>query len=72
MPPFGPISRSDLIRSLRRAGFAGPFVGTKHQLMLRGTVRVRVPNPHQGDVGRELLIRIIRQAGLSREEWEAL
>jgi hypothetical protein len=40
--------------------------------MLRGTVRVRVPNPHHGDIGRELLTRILRQAGLSREEWEAL
>jgi hypothetical protein len=40
--------------------------------MIRGEVTVRIPNPHRGDVGRELLVRILRQAGVDRDEWERL
>ena len=72
MPPFGPVSRRDLIRHLLRLGFDGPFSGGKHQFMIRGEVTVRIPNPHRGDVGRELLVRILRQAGVDRDEWERL
>ncbi len=46
MPPFGPVSRKDLIRYLRRLGFDGPYVGGKHQYMIRGEVKLRIPNPH--------------------------
>jgi hypothetical protein len=38
--------------------------------MIRGSVTIRVPNPHQSDIGRELLARILRQAGVERAEWE--
>jgi predicted RNA binding protein YcfA (HicA-like mRNA interferase family) len=72
MPPFGPISRRELIRALRAAGFDGPYAGGKHPFMLKGDLTLTVPNVHQGDVGRELLARVLRQAGISREEWEAL
>ena len=51
MPTFGPIKRRELIRCLRSAGFEGPFSGGKHQFMFRDDVTVRVPNPHQGDIG---------------------
>ena len=72
MPAFGPIRRQDLIRYLKVLGFEGPYSGTKHQLMLKGKVRIRLPNPHQSDIGREFLARILRQAGVSKEEWEEL
>jgi predicted RNA binding protein YcfA (HicA-like mRNA interferase family) len=72
MPTFGPISRRSLIASLRQLGFVGPFSGGRHQFMRRGDVTVWVPNPHQGDIGRNLLSRILRQAGISRDEWEAV
>lgn len=72
MPVFGPISRRDLIRYLRRLGFEGPVPGTRHQIMVRGTVKLRVPNPHQSDVSRPLLGRILNEAGISREDWESL
>jgi hypothetical protein len=72
MPPFGPISRKDWIRGLRAAGFDGPYAGGKHPFMIRGDVTLAIPNPHHGDVGRELLIRILRQAGIPRQEWEEL
>jgi predicted RNA binding protein YcfA (HicA-like mRNA interferase family) len=72
MPPFGPISRRDLIRALRSAGFDGPYSGGKHSFMLKGDLALTLPNPHQGEIGRDLLARILRQAGISRDAWERL
>lgn len=70
MPPFGPITRRELVRTLRNLGFDGPYAGARHQFMVRGQLRLRIPNPHEGAIGRDLLARILRQAGISREEWE--
>ena len=72
MPRLGPIKRKDLIRYLKELDFDGPYVGTRHQFMLRDDVTVWLPNPHEGDIGRDLLARILRQAGIARDEWEAL
>ena len=38
--------------------------------MIRGDVTLRIPNLHQSDIGRDLLARILRQAGIDRETWE--
>ena len=72
MPPLGPIKRAELIRRLRLLGFQGPFAGSKHQIMVRGGVSLRVPNPHEGDIGVGLLSRLLNQGGISREEWDRL
>lgn len=72
MPALGPIKRKDLIRYLRASGFAGPYVGGKHQYMVKGEIKLVIPNPHQSDIGRELLGKILRQAGIDREKWEIL
>jgi predicted RNA binding protein YcfA (HicA-like mRNA interferase family) len=72
VPRFGPIKRRDLIRSLQQAGFDGPYSGGKHQFMVQGDITLRIPNPHQEDIGRELLARILRQAHIDRDEWETL
>ena len=31
-----------------------------------------IPNPHRSDIGKELLSRILKQAGISRKKWESL
>jgi len=72
VPPFGAIKRRDLIRALKQLGFDGPFPGGEHQYMTKEQLRVRIPNPHQGDISVGLLARVLRQAGISREEWENL
>jgi len=72
MPPFGPIKRQDLIRHLRELGFEGPYAGGKHQYMVKAEIKLTIPNPHQGDIGRELLNRILRQAGIERDKWKNL
>ena len=70
MPPFGPIRRRELIAALRRLGFLGPFSGGRHEFMRREDVVLTIPNPHRGDITRDLLTRILRQAGVSRSDWE--
>ena len=72
MPPFGPINRRNLIRALRNAGFVGPLPGGRHEAMRRGDITVRIPNPHRGDIGRNLLSEILKEAGISRQEWQEL
>ena len=72
MPHLGPIKRKDLIGHLRQLGFEGPYAGAKHQIMVKGDITLRLPNPHQSDIGRELLSRILRQARIEKDEWEAL
>ncbi len=72
MPRFGSISRANLIRYLRQLGFDGPYSGGKHQFMLKADLTLRIPNPHQGDIGKELLARLLRQAGIDKDEWEKL
>jgi predicted RNA binding protein YcfA (HicA-like mRNA interferase family) len=72
VPRFGPIKRRDLIRHLQQAGFDGPYSGGKHQFMVKGDITLWIPNPHQGDIGRDLLARILRQAHIDRDEWEKL
>ncbi|NOH02868.1 MAG: type II toxin-antitoxin system HicA family toxin [Chloroflexi bacterium] len=72
MPPFKPIKRLDLIKALKKAGFDGPYTGSKHLFLVRGEVRLILPNPHQGEISKDLLARILRQAGLTRDEWEKL
>lgn len=72
MPRTGPIKRRDLVHRFRRLGFEGPFSGGRHQFMVRGNVTVRIPNPHNSEIGRELFLRILRQAGITQDEWDSL
>ena len=72
MPHFGPIKRKDLIHYLRVLGFEGPYSGEKHQFMVKGEITLRIPSPHRGDIGKELLSRILKQAKIDRETWERL
>ena len=58
-----------LVVGLRRFGFVGPFPGGKHLFMVKGELKVRIPNPHGRDIGRALLSELLREAGISRGEW---
>ena len=72
MPIVGPIKRSELIRCLKELGFSEPKSGGKHQYMVRGEQRLTIPNPHKAEIKPVLLLRILKQAGISRKEWEEL
>jgi hypothetical protein len=72
MPRFGPIHRHDFIACLTRHGFDGPFQGRNHEFMIKGEIRLILPNPHEGDISRDLLSRLLRQAGIGKSDGEAL
>jgi predicted RNA binding protein YcfA (HicA-like mRNA interferase family) len=72
MPPFKPVKRKELIKALKEAGFDRPFTGGRHEFLVKGELRLILPSPHQSDNSKHLLARILRQANLTREEWEKL
>jgi len=66
------ISRRKLIQKFKSLGFEGPFSGGRHGFMKKGELKIRIPNPHRGNIGAGLLAEILRQAGISKAEWESL
>ena len=69
MPSLNSLSRRELVRKLRALGFEAPFPGGKHQWMRRDGLRLTIPNSHSGAIDPGLIRRILRQAGISIEEW---
>jgi predicted RNA binding protein YcfA (HicA-like mRNA interferase family) len=69
MSSLSPVSRRELVRKLKSLGFEGPFPGGRHQWMRRGSLRLTIPNPHGGAIDPGLIRRILRQAGISLDEW---
>jgi len=66
-----PISRKDLIRKFKKLGFSGPYSGGRHQFMSRGELKIRIPNPHKTqDISDSLIFEILRQAGISKNDWK--
>lgn len=72
MPKLAPIKRKDLIHYLRQLGFDGPYSGGNHQIRVKDALTITIPNPHRGDIGKEFLMRILKQAGIERKVWEDL
>lgn len=64
-----PLNRRELVGKLRDHGFEGPYVGAKHQFMVKGGLKLRIPNPHRGDISASLLREILRQAGIDAKTW---
>ena len=63
------ISWRKLIQKFRKLGFDGPYSGGRHLFMVKGELKVRIPNPHPGDISEHLLSEILRQADVSKEDW---
>jgi len=58
-----------LVRKLSGRGFNGPYAGGKHNFMVRGDLRLTIPNPHTADINISLLSEILSRGNISREEW---
>ena len=69
MPKLSPVSFSELVRKLKTLDFEGPFSGGKNLFMVKGDLRLTIPNPHRQDIGIDLLKKILRQGGIQRDEW---
>ena len=72
MPAIKPIKQKELIRFLRKLDFSGPYSGGKPQFMVKGDLRIRIPNPHKKDIGKNLLKLILKEAEISKETWEKI
>jgi predicted RNA binding protein YcfA (HicA-like mRNA interferase family) len=64
-----PITRRELIKRLRNLGWDGPFTGGKHQFMIRGAMKLPIPNPHGGVLSVGMVSEILKGTEISREEW---
>jgi len=69
MSKLRPISFKELVKKLKNLGFEGPFPGGKHMFMIRGDLRLSIPNPHRHAIGADLLKRLLRKGGIQRDEW---
>ena len=72
MPTWKAIKWRELIIFLKKAGFEGPYSGGKHQYLVKEELKLTIPNPHQADISIGLLSKILKQAHISRDEWEKL
>ena len=70
MPRLTPVSRRELVSRLQSLGFDGPYAGGSHEFMLRNGRRLILPNPHRSQVSVDLLARLLRQAEITRDEWD--
>ena len=65
------IHRRDLIRKFKALGYSGPFSGGRHQFMIKGPKKIRIPNPHEScDIHISLVKEILRQAGITIDDWD--
>ncbi|MGB7532157.1 MAG: type II toxin-antitoxin system HicA family toxin [Halobacteriota archaeon] len=64
-----PVSWTELVKRLRKLGFDGPYQGGKHPYMIKDDFVLTIPNPHRKEIGIDLLSRILKRAGITREEW---
>ncbi len=69
MSRLTPVSWREFVERLRALGFEGPFAGGQHPQMRRSDLTLILPNPHEGEISVGFLQRLLRQAGISREEW---
>lgn len=69
MTRLKPVSWREFVQRMHELGFDGPYAGGRHPQMRRGNITVIIPNPHEDVIGVGLLQRILRQAGVSRQEW---
>ncbi len=69
MPRLTPVSWKELVHGLQRCGYEGSFSGGKHLYMIRDSIRLTIPNPHKSIISVDLLTRLLKQAGISRDDW---
>lgn len=69
MPRLTPVERTELIKRLKDLGFDDPEQGGDHAYMARGDTVLKIPNDHPYPIDVGLLNKILKQGGISRDEW---
>jgi len=65
-----PIKHREFIRRFQQLGWEGPFSGGNHQFMVKGPLKVRMPNPHRNrEIDWSLAQRILKQAAIDPQEF---
>lgn len=74
MPKLSPLKPQQIISKLREFGFSGPIPGGRHVRMVHPKTGQIIPIPmHKGkDVSVGLIRAIIREVGITPEEWNEL
>ena len=62
-----PATRREFIRFLSERGWAGPRRGGNHEYMVKGTHRQVIPS--DSEIGGPFLLRLLKQAGYTRNDW---
>jgi predicted RNA binding protein YcfA (HicA-like mRNA interferase family) len=70
MNKLAPVSWKELVRRLHKLEFDGPYAGGRHPYMIKEDLVLTIPNPHRGEIGVDLLSRILKQAGINRKDWD--
>jgi predicted RNA binding protein YcfA (HicA-like mRNA interferase family) len=66
---LSPVSWERFVSRLKELGFEGPFYGGKHPKMKKGNLLFVIPNKHEPDIDVGFLRRLLKQAGITEEEW---
>jgi predicted RNA binding protein YcfA (HicA-like mRNA interferase family) len=70
MPRLPTVKLHQVVRALERAGFQIDHQTGSHVVLWRASDNSRVVVPwHDGDLGRGLTLRIIKSAGLTRDQF---
>ena len=64
-----PLKRRILIKKLRKLDFAGSFMATRHEYMIKKGHKIFIPNSHGKDIGLPLIKKIIQQIKISKEKF---
>ena len=70
MPRLKPVGYDELKRKLARAGYV-PVRKSKHMIYFNQTKEITIPIPHKHprDISKGLLNKLIKEMGISREEF---
>lgn len=70
MSKLQPLSQRKLVQKLRKLGFIGPYQAGKHPYMIKNDIVLTIPNHHEGDISADLLVRILRQGNIKKNDWK--
>lgn len=63
------ISWREMVRKFHGLGYRGPLSREKHLIVVRGDDVIHIPNPHRGNLSKQLIAEMLRRAGISRDDW---
>jgi len=71
MPRLTPLKPEEVCRKLRQLGYVGPIPGGRHMRMVNLETGKIIPIPMHGarDVSVGLIRQIIKEVGVTRDEW---